>query len=118
MSKKTPLLSYQQSQRRIKQLHKHGYKTKIEKKGNIEIILKQKKLMIQNVIFDKKIWTTSKCRIWLKKHGFKPIKRVDVTDNYYRYRIKHPIEFMKGSFITYNFGHGIKSVMGKFKKNY
>lgn len=45
---------------------------------------------VQAVLFDKNKFTTEKCRRWLKSNNFEPLKRVDVTDNYYRYRIIEP----------------------------
>ena len=45
---------------------------------------------IQAIIFDKKKWTASKARNWLKKNRFKPLKAVHKTENYLRYRLKTP----------------------------
>lgn len=51
--------------------------------------------MIQAVIFDKFIWTTALARKFLKKHKFKPIKKVHITDRYYRYRLHNPKKFSR-----------------------
>jgi hypothetical protein len=48
---------------------------------------------IHSIIFKKKSYTTSRARYWLKKHNFKPIKRVHVTENFYRYRIEPPEKY-------------------------
>lgn len=48
--------------------------------------------MIQAVIFNKKKWTIPKAKKWLYDHGFKPIKQVHETLNYFRYRILPPLK--------------------------
>lgn len=45
---------------------------------------------IQAVLFDKSIYTTTQARAWLKKEGIQPLKRVDNTEKYHRYRIIEP----------------------------
>ena len=45
---------------------------------------------IQAVLFDNKIWTAPEARRWLKTHNLKPLKRVDKTERYLRYRITKP----------------------------
>ena len=45
---------------------------------------------IQAMLFDKNYWTTNDARTYLKKSNKKPIKRVHITDNYYRYRLIEP----------------------------
>lgn len=46
--------------------------------------------MFQAIRFDRTKWSTERARIWLGKHGYKPIKRVDITANELRYRIREP----------------------------
>ena len=65
---------------------------------------------IQAVIFHNKLWTTETARAWLKKHKYKPIKRVDKTLNYLRYRLVEPNKFK--NFIMKKTGTGIKLVIG------
>lgn len=48
---------------------------------------------IQSVVFDKKKFTTEKARKWLRKNNFIAIKRVDITTNKLRYRLKNPGQF-------------------------
>ena len=48
--------------------------------------------IFQAIMFDKKIYTTEQARKFLTKHKFNPIKRVRITKNYYRYRLKEPDE--------------------------
>lgn len=47
-------------------------------------------MSIQAILFDKSKFTTVQARAWLKKKGYKPIKRVHITKNLYRYRLKNP----------------------------
>ena len=65
---------------------------------------------IQAIIFDNKIWTTITARAWLKKHKHKPIKRVDKTLNYLRYRLIEPNKFK--NFIMKKTVIGINLVIG------
>ena len=46
--------------------------------------------MIQAVLLDKKNFTLAEANKWIKSHNFHPIKKVHVTDNYYRYRLSEP----------------------------
>lgn len=48
---------------------------------------------VQSILFDKHKFTTSEARKWMKKHGFKPIKRVDETKAFYRYRQTDPDKY-------------------------
>jgi len=45
---------------------------------------------IQAVIFEKRYYTPTTARKWLKRNGLTPIKAVDKTKNYLRYRIRIP----------------------------
>lgn len=67
-------------------------------------------MLVHSVIFDNTIYDTTHARAWLKKHKYYPIKRVDVTANYLRYRIRDPKMFK--SFVTKDITHGIKLVLG------
>lgn len=52
---------------------------------------------IQAVIFDSTHWSIPQASYWLKSHGYNPIKRVDRTTNFLRYRIREPQEFARFS---------------------
>lgn len=52
----------------------------------------------QAVLFKSKNWTPTKARVWLRKHKYKPIKRVDRTKNLLRYRLQPPKKYKR--FIT------------------
>lgn len=67
---------------------------------------------IQAVLFDKSLWSDEMARGWLKRHKLKPIKKVHITDNYLRYRIRSPIIYSKFS-ITKESG-GVRFVLGSF----
>ena len=41
-------------------------------------------------MFSVKDWDTQTARYWMANHGYKPIKRVDITNNFYRYRLVQP----------------------------
>lgn len=43
---------------------------------------------IQSIIFKKKYWSDERAEKWLKKNKFVPIKKVHLTDNYLRFRLK------------------------------
>lgn len=45
---------------------------------------------VQSIIFKKSKYNSNEARKWLKKHNYSPIKRVDKTINYLRYRIRAP----------------------------
>ena len=45
---------------------------------------------IQAVLFDKNYWNTNDARAQLKASGYQPIKKVHITDKYYRYRLIEP----------------------------
>lgn len=64
---------------------------------------------IQSIIFEKKKFKSEDARKWLKKYGYKPIKRVDKTKNFLRYRIREPKK--RAIYRTINFGDNIKAVL-------
>lgn len=53
---------------------------------------------IQAILFKKNYYNSYSARKYMKKHKFKPIKRVHKTKNFLRYRLKNPSIF--NSFIT------------------
>ena len=65
---------------------------------------------VHSVIFEKSYWTTQDARRELNKMGLKPIKHVDITKNYLRYRFVDPREF--DHFITKNTNKHMKLVIG------
>ena len=45
---------------------------------------------VQSILFEKSKWTPADAREWLSIHKIKPLKKVHVTDRYYRYRVREP----------------------------
>lgn len=45
---------------------------------------------IQSIIFNKNMYTDKEAEEWIKDHGIKPIKKVHLSKNYYRFRIINP----------------------------
>ena len=64
---------------------------------------------IQAILFEKDKFDTKTARKFLKKHDYKPIKRVHKTENYLRYRIRRPKD--KTMYRMINFGDDIKAVI-------
>ena len=68
---------------------------------------------IQSVMFDKKKWSKNKAVEWLKSTPFisnYPKHNPRITDNYYRFRQYDPARFKE--YRIFNFGNGIKLIMG------
>ena len=66
---------------------------------------------IQAILFSRDLYDTNRAKRWLSKHKFSPIKRVHITTNWLRYRIREPEED------TYEYrmkvlSKGIKTVIG------
>lgn len=53
-------------------------------------LLSDTKSSVQSVLFSRKKFTPDKARRWLRKHKKVPIKRVDKTEKYLRYRLIEP----------------------------
>lgn len=65
--------------------------------------------IIQSILLDKNIWKKDKAIKWIKMNKFKH-KKIDVTQNYYRFRQSNPNKFSK--FRIKNIKNGIKLVLG------
>lgn len=48
---------------------------------------------IQALLFDRKYWTTLKCRNWMAAHKIKAIDKVEQTENFLRYKINDSDKF-------------------------
>jgi hypothetical protein len=53
---------------------------------------------IHSVLFDKNYYDEKLAKTWLKIEGLHPIKKVHITENFLRYRIRDPNLFKR--FIT------------------
>jgi hypothetical protein len=86
--------------------------------GNkVDIGRSKASLNIQAILFDKEKHSSPAAMKWLKKHHFAPIKRQHLTENYRRYRIHDPTDFIEKSFRTIDIGDGsIKMIIGKLKE--
>jgi hypothetical protein len=71
------------------------------------------KMNIQAIIFDKDKHSSPAAMKWLKKHHFAPIKRQHLTENYRRYRIREPEDFIEKSFRTIEVGDGSIKILMK-----
>lgn len=69
------------------------------------------KSTIQAIIFKNDKWTTKNAHSWLIKHGYHPIKRVDKTTHYLRYRISEPNKNSKYKLINIGRNGYIKAVI-------
>lgn len=67
---------------------------------------------IHSVMFERSYWTAPEARRELKKMGLTPIKHVDITKNFYRYRIVDPREFER--FSIKNTSKHMKLVIGYY----
>lgn len=65
---------------------------------------------VQSVLFDRLLWRPNRARQWLLDNNFKRLKRVDITKNFLRYRIRSPLEFNRFRIIKKK--NGIKFVIG------
>lgn len=72
-------------------------------------------LKIHSVLFNKKRYSTTEARKFLKNNNLKAIKRVDITDKYLRYRITKP-NYSKYDYRSKNFGPNIIAVFQIPKK--
>jgi len=70
---------------------------------------------VQAIRFDRSHWTPKTARIWLRDHDYTPIKRVDVTTNELRYRIREPSPAFIYRYVNLSRGgpvKGVRAVMG------
>lgn len=73
---------------------------------------------IQSILFDRKKWTVTAAKKWLKDHKHKA-PAADSTAEYHRFRQSPPFNFEKGTFRTIPLGapaRGIKAVIAVPKK--
>lgn len=84
-------------------------KKKTTKKSKIKSEKRKGKSQIQAIIFPKNSFPIYRALAWLRIHNYKPIKPVDITKNYYRFRINPPIS--GANFRMIRFGGGIKAII-------
>ena len=67
--------------------------------------------VLQAIIVPKEYYTEKQAKNWVKKHGFKTIKKVHETINFCRFRLKEPNEQVY-DYRLVKFGSYIKAVVG------
>lgn len=72
---------------------------------------------VQAIRFDRVHWTPKTARVWLRDHGYAPARarRVDVTANELRYRIREPSPDFIYRYVSLSRGgpvKGVRAVMG------
>ena len=56
--------------------------------------------VVQAILFKKNDWDLQSSMKWLENNHFKP-KKVDITNNWFRYRILEPIDLKKRGYTSY-----------------
>lgn len=65
---------------------------------------------VQSIIFRRGIWSIPQAEQWLRGHDYFPIKPVDITTNYYRFRLEEPEPNADYRLIPFGKNTGIKAV--------
>lgn len=79
---------------------------------------KKDPLVVQSVLIDRRMFTLSKAKNWIRKHDYKLSfygKEVETTENFYRFRQKAPSRFKKDKYVTKEISDGVKLVLGNMK---
>lgn len=71
--------------------------------------IKSKTTEVQTLLFPRVVWKRKDAAAWAKKHGFKTTK-VDVTDDFLRFRQEDPSQFQEKSFRTIQLKPGNKPI--------
>lgn len=67
--------------------------------------------MLQSILFNKNIWTLQTAKRWLFDHSYRPIKSVDITANFYRFRINSPPISQNKRYYTKEMDDGVLFIM-------
>lgn len=65
---------------------------------------------VQSIYFRSPTWSSATSKIWLKKHNFKPMKKVHISGNLLRYRLRPTSKYT--TFRTHEVGKHIYFVYG------
>lgn len=65
---------------------------------------------IQSILFDNNKWKVSDAHKWLRQHKFRPIKKVHITKNKLRFRLRNPTDFDR--FRIRKISDGIEFIIG------
>lgn len=66
---------------------------------------------VQSVILDNQFFSRAQAKSWIERHGFQA-KKIDTTDDSFRFRQHEPSAFAGGSFRTITLRPGVKAVIG------
>lgn len=66
---------------------------------------------VQSVILDNQFFSRAQAKGWIERHGFQA-KKIDTTDESFRFRQHEPSEFVGDSFRTITLRPGVKAVIG------
>lgn len=66
---------------------------------------------VQSVILDNQFFSRAQAKGWIERHGFQA-KKIDTTDDSFRFRQHEPSGFVGGSFRTITLRPGVKAVIG------
>lgn len=75
-------------------------------------------LTLQTVLIPKDKYTLEEAETWIKQNNYKVSfygKKVDITENFYRFRQASPRKFIKNSYRTKKLENGVQIVFGKTK---
>ena len=81
---------------------------------------KKDPLVAQSVLIDRRIYSLSEAKKWIKKHDFKLTfygKGVEKSENFFRFRQMAPRRFKPDKYVTKEIAEGIKLVLGNLKSN-
>lgn len=67
---------------------------------------------VQSVLIPKDKYSKKEANKWIKNNGY-IIKKIDITNNYYRYRQMEPELLIKDSYRTKTLNNGIILILGK-----
>lgn len=66
-------------------------------------------ITVQSILFDKNYWNIRKIADFLYQYNFNPIKKIHVTEKYFRVRIKKPLK--NKSYRTKKIKDGLKFII-------
>ena len=78
-------------------------------------MVKKQPLKTQSVLLSRDKFTKKQAEAWIKKHDYKTTfygKKMETTENYYRFRQAAPKNFKKGKYVTKEISDGVLLVLG------
>lgn len=73
-------------------------------------------MQTHSFLFPKDKFSRREASRWIAKHNAEE-RKVDTTENYYRFRQSPPSHFREETFRTITIGSGVKAVVGLKKRN-